>query len=248
MTESLVETQNGTLGGKVGDGVHVFRGIPYAAPPVGSLRFKPPRPVKPWSGVREAIAFGPVACQQPSPLEGMFAAQQQEMSEDCLFLNVWTPGPDNGRRPVMVWIHGGAFVSGSGSTPWYNGTSFARTHDVVLVTINYRLGALGFAHLADVLGDKYAGSGNNGILDQIAALGWVRDNVALFGGDPGNLTIFGESAGGMSVGTLLGTPAAAGLFHRAIPQSGAAHNARPVETAAANTQLLLDTLDVDGRG
>src|SRR3954469_2574421 len=244
MSTSVIETVNGTLQGKVREGVHVFRGIPYASPPVGPLRFKAPQPATACSGVRDATAFGPVACQLASPLEGMLAQQQQEMSEDCLTLNVWTPGADNGRRPVMVWIHGGAFVTGSGSTPWYRGDSFARTHDVVLVTINYRLGALGFAHLAEALGDDYAGSGNNGILDQVAALGWVRDNIALFGGDPANVTIFGESAGGMSVGTLLGTPAAGGLFQRAIPQSGARHHTLTPDAAGRVARRVLELLEV----
>ena len=143
--------------------------------------------------------------------------------EDCLTLNVCTPGLDDARRPVLVWIHGGGFRTGQGAIPWYNGTSFARRGDIVTVSINYRLGALGFAHLEEIGGADYAGSGLNGIRDQIAALQWVRDHIAAFGGDPQQVTIAGESAGGMSVGTLLGCPAAAGLFRGAIPQSGAAH-------------------------
>ena len=201
--------------------------------------------MEPWTGVRPATSYGPVACQQPSPLEAMFESQRQPTSEDCLTLNVWTPALDGGRRPVMVWIHGGAFVTGSGSTPWYDGTSFAEHHDVVVVTVNYRLGALGFLHLADLLGEEFAGSGNNGILDQTAALRWVQDNISAFGGDPGNVTIFGESAGGMSVGTLLALPAARGLFHRAILQSGAGHNALPADHAAGNARRLLARLDID---
>jgi para-nitrobenzyl esterase len=175
-------------------------------------------------------------------MEAMFGGPQPTQSEaDCLTLNVFTPAPDGGLRPVMVWIHGGAFVTGSGSTPWYDGTSFARRGDVVVVTINYRLGALGFLHL-DELSDRFAGtgSGNVGILDQVAALEWVRDNIEAFGGDPNNVTAFGESAGAMSVGTLLGLPAAKGLFVKAIPQSGAAHHARATDVATDVARRFLE--------
>jgi para-nitrobenzyl esterase len=166
------------------------------------------------------------------------------MNEDCLHLNVWTPGLDSARRPVMVWIHGGAFVTGSGSTPWYDGTRFATRGDVVVVTINYRLGALGFLHLADLAGSTFVGGGNAGILDQAAALAWVRDNIAAFGGDPDNVTIFGESAGAMSVGTLLALPAARGLFQRAILQSGAASNAMTCERANEVAGQMLEALGI----
>jgi para-nitrobenzyl esterase len=164
------------------------------------------------------------------------------MNEDCLYLNVWTPAVDDARRPVMVWLHGGAFVRGSGSASLYDGASFARD-DVVLVTMNYRLGALGFLYL-DELFDDAGGTGNLGLLDQIAALEWVRDNIASFGGDPDNVTVFGESAGGMSVGTLLGTPAASGLFHRAIAGSGAAHYTMSAELATGVAQATLEHLAV----
>ena len=170
-------------------------------------------------------------------------------SEDCLTLNIWTPEPDGAHRPVMVWIHGGAYLNGTGAAEWFDGTSFATRHDVVLVTINYRLAVFGYLHLAG-LSPEEVGSGNCGLLDQVAALQWVADNIASFGGDPGNVTVFGESAGAMSVGVLLGTPAAAGLFHRAILQSGAASNVTTADDATAVAVALLGALglspDVEG--
>src|ERR671916_3207496 len=175
----------------------------------------------------------------------MLGAGPIEMGEDCLALNVWTPACDGARRPVLVWIHGGAFVNGSGSTPWYDGTSFAARGDVVCVTINYRLGALGFLHLDDLGGEAYASSGNVGLLDQVAALRWVRDNIEAFGGDPANVTVFGESAGAMSIGALLGMPAARGLFRRAIPQSGAANHVSSRDTATGVALDLLDAVGLD---
>jgi len=240
---AIVETRFGKLAGSRGDGIDVFRGIPFAAPPVGALRFAPPRPPEPWAGVRECKDYGGSAPQPPIllPLPGMDVGRQDE---DCLYLNVWTPAADGARRPVMVWIHGGGFVIGSGAQSIYRGDRLARRGDVVVVTINYRLGALGFLHLADLGPGFEDAAGNCGIRDQVAALEWVRDHIEAFGGDPGNVTIFGESAGGMSVGTLLGTPTARGLFRRAIPQSGAAHNLHDRATASRVTKGLLETLGV----
>ena len=217
----IVATTSGQVRGAEKDGVLRFKGIPFAAPPVGPLRWKPPQPVEPWSGVREATTFGPMAPQVAGGLEAMLGAGSMAQGEDCLYLNVTTPACDDRGRAVMVWIHGGGYTTGAGSIPWYSGVAMARHDDVVVVSLNYRLGALGFLHLAG-LGEAYAGSGNAGLLDQVAALRWVRENAAAFGGDPANVTVFGESAGAMSIGCLLGLPDAAGLFRRALPQSGAA--------------------------
>jgi para-nitrobenzyl esterase len=244
MNEGTVRTTAGEVRGKTRGAVQVFRGVPFAAPPVGPLRFKPPAPVPAWDGVLDATHAGPWAPQLPSPLEKMLGAPPPKWDEaGCLTLNVTTPATDGARRPVMFWIHGGAFVNGAGSTPIYDGTKFAEHGDVVVVTVNYRLGAFGFLHLDDVLGADFAGSGNLGILDQVAALEWVRDNVAAFGGNPDDVTIFGESAGGMSVGTLLGMPKAQGLFHRAIVQSGSASFAA---RAAQSTAVARDVLELAG--
>lgn len=235
--------RQGELRGSEHHGVVRFAGIPFTAPVTGARRFRPPEPHDGWSGVRGATAMGPIAPQQDL-LASMMGADPEPQDEDCLFLNVYTPAIDDAHRPVMVWIHGGAFIMGSGSQVGYDGASLARRGDVVVVTVNYRLGALGFLHLAE-LDPSYDRSGNLGILDQIAALEWVRDNIAAFGGDPGNVTVFGESAGGMSVGTLLGTPAARGLFHKAVPQSGAAQNVSPVAHAAEVTRQLLEAAGVE---
>ena len=218
---TIAETTCGPVQGRVKDDVLLFAGIPYAAAPVGSRRFKKAIPHEPWSEVRAATRFGPAAPQVPSG--GMTANAPVNWNEDCLFLNICTPALDSKKRPVMFWIHGGGYRTGQGAIPWYDGTSFATNGDIVVVSINYRMGAFGFTDLSR-FGDEYATSGINGILDQIVALEWVRDNISNFGGDPGQVTIAGESAGGFAVGTLLGSERAQGLFHRAIPQSGAAHH------------------------
>lgn len=244
MTETIVATTAGKVRGVVRGGIHVFRGVPFAAPPLGAHRFRAPAPPEPWDDVRDATAAGPVAPQPESPLEKILGAPPPTWDEaGCLTLNVWTPGVDDGARPVMVWIHGGAFVNGSGSTPIYSGRRFAEHGDVVVVTINYRLGAFGFLHL-DHLDGGFAGSGNVGLADQIAALRWVRDNIAAFGGDPGRVTIFGESAGGMSVAGLLAAPAAQGLFHGAIAQSGALSHVHPRADAQAVTEAVMEAAGV----
>jgi len=234
-----VEIASGRLEGGRADGVDRFLGIPYALPPIGARRFRAPEPAAPWSGVRAATEFSGAAPQNALDVGVLPGMEVGRQDEDCLYLNVYTPAADAGRRPVMVWIHGGAFVLGAGSQLLYDGAALARRGDVVLVTINYRLGVLGFLDLEVRFGSGFAGADNLGLRDQIAALEWVRANIAAFGGDPENVTIFGESAGGMSVGALLGSPAASGLFHRAIPQSGAAHNAHDRGASARVADLFL---------
>ncbi|MFC9844427.1 carboxylesterase/lipase family protein [Streptomyces sp. NPDC060223] len=205
-----VRTGQGSVRGKENDGVHAFLGLPYAAPPVGALRWRPPAPPAPWSGVREATAFGAAAMQTAG--NGRGPGLGAEQSEDCLYLNVWTPEPDGAAQlPVMVWIHGGGFIGGSASDPLFSGETLAR-HGVVVVSVNYRLGAFGF------LTDPRTGT-NFAVGDWVAALTWVAENITAFGGDPGNVTVFGQSAGAVAVRTLLSTPSARGLFHRGIIQS-----------------------------
>jgi para-nitrobenzyl esterase len=240
--QSTVRTLAGRLRGIDLGPALVFRGIPYAAPPVDALRFRPPVPHEPWEGVRDATAFGPVGLQELTHLEVLNGLHLRQQSEDCLTLNVWTPAADAGRRPVLVWIHGGAYVTGTGACEAYDGTAFAERHDIVVVTINYRLNVFGYLHLADLSPDE-TDSGNCGLLDQVAALQWVQDNISKFGGDPTNVTVAGESAGAMSVGALLAVPAARGMFQRAVLQSGAP-NVRTRDGATAVTRRLLDHLDI----
>jgi para-nitrobenzyl esterase len=217
--EGLSRTAAGSVRGVQQGGLWEFRGIPFAGDTSGHQRWRRPEPPRSWSGIFDADRFGPIAPQSP-PVPGMsIPGDPIEDSEDCLSLNVWTPGIDDSMRPVMVWIHGGGFTSGNGASLLYRGDRLARIGDVVVVTINYRLGALGFlAHPS--LGDQEPGFGNWGLYDQLAALRWVNENISNFGGDPEKVTVFGESAGGMSISALLSASAAKGLFQRAIVQSG----------------------------
>ncbi len=249
VSEATVPTRSGRLAGRASRGLVTFRGVPFARPPLGELRFRPPLPPEPWQGVRPANRFAKVAPQSlPLPIVAlqMIGVGGSVQSEDCLYLNVWTPAADGRRRPVLVWLHGGAFVMGSGSTNLYSGERLARRGDVVVVTLNYRLGVLGYLNLK-ALSDGEDVPANLGLRDQIAALEWVRDNIEAFGGDPENVTIFGESAGAMSVGTLLGTPRARGLFRRAIAQSGAADNVSSAEEATEVAELFLRELGPSAR-
>ena len=223
----IVEMATGKIRGSAGGGIYAFKGIPYGASTGGTNRFRPPRPVIAWGGVRDTLAYHAKAPQSPAQVKRraemdniLGPVDDSAESEDCLTLNIWTPGPA-GKRPVMVWLHGGAFAYGSGNRAVTDGTNLARRGDVVVVSVNHRLNICGYLHLDDIGGERFAGSGNAGSLDIVAALEWVRDNIAAFGGDAGNVTIFGESGGGGKVSALLVMPAAKGLFHRAVIQSGA---------------------------
>lgn len=215
----IVKTADGLVEGRKQPGIVVFRGIPYAAAPVGSLRFRPPVAPKPWKAVRSAWTRS-AACPQIRNRIDVMEDGEDLMDEDCLTVNVWTPAPDSAQRPVMVFIHGGGFVEGSAADTGYDGATLAARGDVVVVSLQYRLGIFGFLELGDLGGADYTQSGNVGILDQIAALRWVQRNAAAFGGDATNVTVFGESAGGASIFGLLATPQAKGLFHKAIIESG----------------------------
>ena len=243
----VVEIAAGKLRGISAAGIHSFKGIPYGASPTRRNRFMPPEPPQPWGGVRAAVAYAGRAWQLPNRparrpvLETLLGPPDTTPEgEDCLSLNVWTPGLGDGiKRPVMVWLHGGAFGYGSGNRAVTDGANLARRGDVVLVSVNHRLNIFGFLDLADIGGPVWAHSGNAGMLDLVAALRWVRDNIAVFGGDPGNVTIFGESGGGGKVSVLLAMPAARGLFHRAIIQSGAAIRVSTRERANALAEAVL---------
>jgi para-nitrobenzyl esterase len=244
----VVEIATGKIRGAAAGGIVAFKGIPYGAPTGGENRFLPPQPVAPWSGTRDALAYHGKAPQSPaqvkrrSEMDGILGPlDTTPETEDCLTLNVWTPGAA-GKRPVMVWLHGGAFAYGSGNRAVTDGTNLARRGDVVVVSVNHRLNICGYLHLADIGGERFAGSGNAGSLDMIAALEWVRGNIAQFGGDPGNVTIFGESGGGGKVSALLMMPEAKGLFHRAVIQSGAAVRFTTCERANALAESVVKRL------
>ena len=251
---AVVETTLGRVRGAwERNGTMVFRGIPYARSTAGR-RFQKAEPMPPWAGVRDATRFGQV-CSQPPELVGaepevfqLFASTVAqpafEQGEDCLVLNVWTSTTAGPRRPVMVWLHGGGYASGAGSYPTYWGDGLAATGEAVVVTINHRLNAFGYLYLAEIGGAQYADSGNVGMLDIVEALRWVRDNIAAFGGDPGNITIFGQSGGGGKVTTLMAMPAANGLFHRAIAQSGIGLRAATPEQATATAHAYLKVLGI----
>jgi para-nitrobenzyl esterase len=241
---AVVETTSGKIEGVFRKGLYIFRGVPYAAPPVGERRWLPPGPAKPWGGVRPAKEFAPTAPQSPMEIEFLEPPEKQQQSEDCLYLNIWTPGLDGAKRPVMVWVHGGFFTTGAGSWLIYNGRTLSTRGGVVVVTINYRLGVLGFLNLNEVTKGRIPATGNEGLLDQVFALEWVRDNILRFGGDPNNVTIFAESAGAMGVGVLLAMPRARGLFHRAILQSGAAHHISTLERAEKVGAIFINILGI----
>lgn len=250
---AVVETVSGRVRGYTRNGILTFKGIPYAGPAWGPNRFMPPVKVKPWAGVRSSMYFGEVSPQPPragwknDEEAFMFAWDDGVQGEDCLRVNLWTPGLDAGaKRPVMVWLHGGGYVAGSGQElRAYDGENLARRVDVVVVTLNHRLGAVGYLDLAQVGGEAFQASGNVGMLDIVAALEWVRDNIAGFGGDPGRVTIWGQSGGGGKVAALMAMPSAHGLFHRAIVESGSLLRVRTPESAARLTEEVLKELELD---
>lgn len=235
----IVETKYGLVNGCEKAGFHIFRNIPFARPPLGELRFKPPQPPEPWLGILNVEKFGFCSIQDPNNKDNAGIG----MSEDCLNLCVWTPTTDKeAKLPVVVHVHGGGYFAGSNSEVCFDGQHFAPNKDIVFVAIQYRLGALGFLYLGDLLGDEYISSGSCGTLDQIAALKWVNENVAAFGGNPEDITLMGESAGGRSVAAMITTPASKGLFKKAILQSGSIQSIRDKRTATAFTEIFLKEL------
>lgn len=229
----VVKTKYGPVRGETEGDVFVFRGIRFAEPPTGRLRFRPPVPPAAWTEIRPTQDFAP-ACPQIVEIDPT-ENNNSVMGEDCLAVNLWTPKADSGKRPVMVFIHGGANIDGSARNTWYDGATLAERGNLVLVTLQYRLGAWGYLELSQIGGKDYAESGNLGVLDQIAALDWIKENIAHFGGDPDNVTLFGQSAGGMATARLMGMPQARGLFHKAILESGA--GSRGGTTVAQATEV-----------
>lgn len=262
-SKGVVETTAGRIRGSSVNGIHSFRGVPYGAPTWGAGRFVPATKPAPWAGVRSSLTFGPICPQGGggNPAQGDNTARTDEdqfllyriterQAEDCLRLNVWTPEINgSGKRPVMVWLHGGGFTGHSGSGLLaYNGHNLAQRGDVVVVTSNHRLNMVGYLNLAEAGGEKYAASGNLGMLDIVLMLEWVRDNISRFGGDPGNVTVFGQSGGGGKVSTLMAMPAAKGLFHRAVVQSGPLLRVAPFEESAKLGHAFLAELNLSKAG
>ncbi len=238
-----VDTAYGRLRGLSKNGLTTFKGVPYAGSVSGPNRFKAAPRLQPWTGVRDALKFGTPAVQQPE--RASFGKSEPMPGEDCLFLNVWTPAADNRKRPVMFYSHGGGFTIGSGAAPYQDGGNLARTWDVVVVATNHRLGLLGFLFLADLGGEEYATSGNQGLLDISDGLKWVRENIEVFGGDPQNVMIFGESGGGAKTSCLYAMPAAEPYFNKASIESGPGIRMMPRNAAAETTLMVLKQLGIE---
>ena len=239
-TETVeVQTAYGRLRGMRQADLTTFKGVPYAGSVAGENRFKAPPPLKPWTGIRDAFTPGPPSFQPSRP---SFGKEEPFPSEDCLVLNIWTPAVDHRRRPVMFYNHGGGFVVGSGSTWYQDGSNIAREYDVVVVASNHRLGLLGYLFLADLAGEEYATSGNQGILDIAAALKWVNENIEAFGGDPHNVMVFGESGGGAKTACIYALPTAKGYFNKASIESGPGVHMSSREVATRTTKMVLDEL------
>jgi len=250
----VVETAYGRVRGISENGVHTFKAVPYGETTAGANRFMPPRPPKAWTGVKDCLAYGPQTPQgagpsvqeplrSPDGFTRLYARRPEPQSEDCLILNIWTPALDNKKRPVMFWIHGGGFSTGSGASPWYDGTNVAKKQDVVVVTINHRLNVFGYCHLG-AFSPRYADSANCGTLDCIAALAWVRDNIGRFGGDPKRVMVHGQSGGGRKTSMVLATTPSQGLFQRAVIQSGSQLRVDTKETGEAKARRLLEALNI----
>jgi para-nitrobenzyl esterase len=250
----VVDTISGKVRGANLGKVQAFKGVPYGGSTAPPNRFMPPQKPKPWTGERDCSKLGPRSPQLLSDFHGFVPPEVEAMdrdeplSEDCLLLNVWTPGVGaSGKRPVMVWLHGGGFTSGSGGFICYDGAELAGKHDVVVVTVNHRLSVFGYLYLAGLGGEKYASASNVGQLDIVAALEWVRDNITAFGGDPKNVTIFGQSGGGAKVTTLMAMPSAKGLFHKAIAQSGGALRGATPDAATKTAEEFLSRLSLTAK-
>jgi para-nitrobenzyl esterase len=245
----VAQTTLGQLRGAENEGVLVFRGVMYGKD-TSDYRFQPAQALDPWDGVKDALTTAEACPQVPTPAIGVLSTgfrvkwplEPEDLSEDCLAMEIITPALDEGKRPVMVWLHGGGYAHGSGMAPAYDGSNMVRNGDIVHVSVNHRLNVFGFLYLADLLGEDYADSGSVGMLDIVSALEWIRDNIESFGGDPDNVTIFGQSGGGGKVSTLMAMPAADGLFHKAIVQSSSPLKVMELDQARKNVQNTLTRL------